>query len=165
MCITHLYFHEKLHHRIQFLFPNDEFSRESPMLKLALTTYSFKTIAEQMLYVTFEQLNLLHWHVVLKFLQLYCSILQKDLSERSKKQRVYYSFCCQGSFPHWSFQPQPEYNWLHGWLKFCLYMPSTSIFKAINVNAIEFQDHLQIRKFIGEDDTNLYLKEKEVGSH
>ena len=41
---------------------------------------------------------------------------------------------------------------------------------TINVNPIEIQDHLrdflvQIREFTGEDDTDLYLEEREVGSN
>lgn len=53
---------------------------------------------------------------------------------------------------------------------FCLLTSASLVFKTINVNPIEIQDHLrdflvQIREFTGEDDTDLYLEEREVRSN
>ena len=57
-----------------------------------------------------------------------------------------------------------------GFCLLCECQPTAWFLKTTSVNPIEFQDHLrdflvQIREFTGEDDTDLYLEEREVGNN
>ena len=73
-----------------------EFSRENLKIKLLLTTNSSKIIAEQTSPVI-RTIEPWHFNVSMKCLFKLTKVFSRKTLQKSRIQRVHYSFCCQGS--------------------------------------------------------------------